>query len=57
MDNRWVIIYNLYFLVKSDFYINVEVCLIIKAVKYLYKYIYKGYDKILFVVMKVTVVN
>lgn len=29
-----------------DCHINVEVCLTIKAVKYLYKYMYKGHDKV-----------
>ncbi|GMP82001.1 hypothetical protein CsSME_00036499 [Camellia sinensis var. sinensis] len=27
-------------------HINVEICSTIKVVKYLYKYIYKGYDKV-----------
>ncbi|XP_028126342.1 uncharacterized protein LOC114323072 [Camellia sinensis] len=48
LDNRWVVPYNPYLLAKYDCHINVEICSTIKAVKYLYKYIYKGHDKIAF---------
>ena len=37
--------YNPYLLRMFNCHINVEVCSSIKAVKYLYKYIYKGHDK------------
>nr|XP_048324704.1 uncharacterized protein LOC125421033 [Ziziphus jujuba var. spinosa] len=46
VDNRWVVPYNPYLLAKFDCHINVEICSTIKAVKYLYKYIYKGHDKV-----------
>ncbi|KAG6726965.1 hypothetical protein I3842_02G107600 [Carya illinoinensis] len=45
LDNRWVVPYNLYLLTTFDCHINVEICSTIKAVKYLYKYIYKGHDR------------
>jgi len=45
LDNRWVVPYNPYFLRMFNCHINVEVCSSIKAVKYLYKYIYKGHDR------------
>ncbi|XP_073362018.1 uncharacterized protein [Aegilops tauschii subsp. strangulata] len=45
LDNRWVVPYNPYLLRMFNCHINVEVCSSIKAVKYLYKYIYKGHDK------------
>nr|XP_045087172.1 uncharacterized protein LOC109751715 [Aegilops tauschii subsp. strangulata] len=45
LDNRWVVPYNPYLLQMFNFHINVEVCSSIKAVKYLYKYIYKGHDR------------
>lgn len=48
LDNRWVVPYNPILLAMFDCHINVEVCSTIKAVKYLYKYIYKGYDKIIY---------
>ncbi|KAG5533516.1 hypothetical protein RHGRI_027634 [Rhododendron griersonianum] len=48
LDNRWVVPYNPYLLAMFDCHINVEVCSTIKAVKYLYKYIYKGHDKIIY---------
>ncbi|XP_021715368.1 uncharacterized protein LOC110683330 [Chenopodium quinoa] len=31
-----------------DFHLNVEVCSSIKVVKYLYKYVYKGHDRVYF---------
>jgi hypothetical protein len=42
LENRWVIPFNPSLLMLYNCYINVEICLSIKAVKYLYKYIYKG---------------
>ena len=46
IDNKWVVPYNPYISTKYNAHINVEICSTIKAVKYLYKYIYKGHDKI-----------
>ncbi|KAG2791389.1 hypothetical protein PC129_g24199 [Phytophthora cactorum] len=43
--NQWVIPYNPYLSQKYNCHINVEVCTVITAVKYLYKYVYKGSDK------------
>ncbi|XP_074320257.1 uncharacterized protein LOC141657045 isoform X1 [Silene latifolia] len=48
MDNRSVVPYNPYLLAMFDCHLNVEVCSTINAVKYLYKYVYKGHDRILF---------
>ncbi|GJY02635.1 hypothetical protein Tco_0360787 [Tanacetum coccineum] len=48
LDNRWVIPHNAYLLAKFDCHINVEIYLTIKAVKYIYKYICKGCDRITF---------
>lgn len=45
IDNRYVVPYNKYLLLKFNCHVNVEVCNTIQAVKYLYKYVYKGYDK------------
>ncbi|KAL6592973.1 hypothetical protein ACP70R_049269 [Stipagrostis hirtigluma subsp. patula] len=45
LDNRWVVPYNPYLLRMFDCHINVEACGSIKAVKYLFKYIYKGHDR------------
>ena len=44
MNNSWVVPYNPYLLLKYNAHINVELCSTVKSVKYLYKYIYKGYD-------------
>ncbi|ONM40046.1 hypothetical protein ZEAMMB73_Zm00001d044149 [Zea mays] len=45
LDNRWVVPYNPYLLRLFNCRINVEACGSIKAVKYLFKYIYKGHDR------------
>ncbi len=45
LDNRWVVSHNVYLSTKYDAHINVEVCNNIRAVKYLFKYIYKGHDR------------
>jgi hypothetical protein len=44
-DNRWVVPYNPFLLRKYRSYINVEVCATVQAVKYIYKYVYKGSDR------------
>ena len=45
IDNRYVVPYNPYLLLRFKSHINVEYCASIKAVKYLYKYIFKGTDQ------------
>ncbi len=45
LDNRWVVLHNVYLLTKYDAHINVEVCNNIHAIKYMFKYIYKGHDR------------
>ncbi|ONM27260.1 hypothetical protein ZEAMMB73_Zm00001d007637 [Zea mays] len=45
LDNRWVVPYNPYLLRLFNCHINVEACGSIKAVKYMFKYIYKGHDR------------
>ncbi|XP_065671768.1 uncharacterized protein LOC136089645 [Hydra vulgaris] len=44
VDDRWVIPYNPWLSKKYQAHINVEACMSVKAVKYLYKCIYKGHD-------------
>ncbi|XP_027167961.1 uncharacterized protein LOC113767954 [Coffea eugenioides] len=51
LDNRWVVPYNPYLLAKFDCHLNIEICSTIKAVKYIYKYIYKGHDRTNFCVV------
>lgn len=48
LDNRWVIPHNPYLVAKFDCHKNVEICSTIKAIRYLYKYIYKGHDHVAF---------
>ncbi|KAL6582875.1 hypothetical protein OROMI_004953 [Orobanche minor] len=52
LDNRWVVPYNPYLLAKFDCHINVEICVGVKLIKYLYKYICKGTNKIAFNVVQ-----
>jgi hypothetical protein len=42
---RWIVPYNPYLLQYFNCYINVDTCESIKAVKYLFKCIYKGHDR------------
>jgi hypothetical protein len=44
IDNSWVVPYNPYLTLKYNAHINVEICVSTEAVKYLYKYVYKGPD-------------
>ena len=45
LDHPWVVPYNPYLLLKYNAHINVEICCTVSAVKYLYKYVYKGHDR------------
>ncbi|OBZ81898.1 hypothetical protein A0J61_10052 [Choanephora cucurbitarum] len=45
LDYFWVVPHNIYLCTKYDAHINVEVCSTVSAVKYIYKYVYKGYDR------------
>jgi len=43
-SNTWIVPYNPYLSQRFNCHINTEVCSSIQAVKYIYKYIYKGPD-------------
>ena len=45
LDNHWVVPYNPYLTTKYNCHINVEICSSITAIKYLFKYVYKGHDR------------
>lgn len=45
VDNQWVVPYSPFLLLKYQAHINVEVCISIESVKYLYKYVCKGHDR------------
>src|SRR5258706_11762544 len=46
IDNRWVVPYNRYLSGHYECHINVEVCISVRATKYIHKYIFKGHDRI-----------
>ena len=45
LDNRWVVPYNPFLLLKFNAHINVEICSTVSSVKYFYKYVHKGHDR------------
>ncbi len=47
-DNSRVVPYNLYLCTKYGGHLNVEVCSSVTSVKYLFKYVYKGHDRVKF---------
>ena len=44
IDNRWIVPYPRFWLWKFCCHINMECLLSVKAIKYIYKYVYKGHD-------------
>ena len=46
ISNEWVVPFNPYLTQKYEAHLNVEICNQIQAVKYLFKYVYKGPDRI-----------
>ena len=46
LNNRYIVLYNLYLSIKYRAYINIKVYASIKAIKYINKYIYKGDNRI-----------
>ena len=52
LDNSRLVPHNIYLLMKYRCHLNVEICNSINAVKYLYKYVYKGHDKVMYGVKK-----
>jgi hypothetical protein len=48
INNSWVVPYNPYLLLKYQAHINVEICSSIVSIKYLYKYVYKGHDRVMY---------
>ena len=45
VNNQWVVCYSPYLLWKYRCHINVESIASVKALKYIYKYVYKGHDR------------
>ena len=46
VDNHWIIPYNPFLSMKYKTHINVGIYSTISTIKYLYKYIYKGHDRV-----------
>ena len=47
VDNRWIVPYCPALTLRCDAHINVEICSSVRAVKYLYRYVFKGNDRAL----------
>jgi hypothetical protein len=47
LDNCWVVPHNVYLSTIYNAHINVEVCNNIRAIKYLFKYVYKRHDHVI----------
>ena len=45
MDNRWVIPYSSFLLLKMQCHINVELTFNVHSIKYIHKYLYKGHNR------------
>ena len=45
IDNSWIVAYNPSLLMKYHCHLNVEYCGAVSAIKYLYKYMFKGTDR------------
>src|SRR6266581_7876885 len=45
VNNQWIVCHSPYLLWKYRCHINVESIASVKAVKYIYKYVYKGHDR------------
>ena len=48
IDNRWVVPYNKLLLRSMNCHCNVELCMSIKSIKYILKYVHKGCDQAMF---------
>jgi hypothetical protein len=45
IENSWIVSYSIYLLLKYASHINVEVCISVNLVKYVYTYNFKGGDR------------
>lgn len=50
IDNRWIVPHNPSALLCMEAHINIEIASSISVVKYLFKYIYKGPDRVMFTI-------
>ena len=48
IDNKWIVPYNKLLLRSMNCHCNVELCMSIKSIKYVLKYIHKGCDQAIY---------
>ena len=51
IDNRWIVPYNKLLLQSMNCHCNVELCMSIKSIKYVLKYVHKGCDQAMFTLL------
>ena len=48
IDNKWIVPYNKYLLRSMNCHCNVELCMSIRSIKYVLKYVHKGSDQAMY---------
>ena len=54
VDNRWVVPYNPFLLRQMNCHTNVELCISVKSIKYVLKYVHKGTDRAVYSLQNTT---
>ena len=54
VDNKMVVLYNKFLLMKYKYHINVEYCASIQSIKYMFDYTHKGGDRTLCKIQKIS---
>lgn len=47
ITNEWIVPHNLYLCAKYNAHVNMEICTSVSSIKYIFKYVYKGQDRMI----------